>query len=282
MKPEKSSDDKFACFVGSLNLSGLTGPKIILWLIAITVVSFVIGFGILAITGDLGPSAGNPSVPFRHSAMASPNTTSFALDGTTRGTIGVMMGAGELTVRGGTPGGILAESTVFSKAPEWQPDYLRTFNGSVQTVTITEKGHHGKEWFAVDSPNNWEIALSGDVPLDLKVDMGAGDCTVDLDGLDLGSLVVRNGAGETTVRLERYRGRPFTGDIHQGIGDFALTVARGSNARITVYQGVGDISAHGFVQNGMEYAPAGFNPAAPVSEIRINQGVGDITLEVVP
>ena len=57
-----TGDDKFACFVCNLNLAGLTGTKIILWLVAITIVSFVIGFGILAVSGDLPASSENQGI----------------------------------------------------------------------------------------------------------------------------------------------------------------------------------------------------------------------------
>ena len=45
MNAQKPDNDRLAYHVGSLNLSGLTMTKVILWLAAITIVSFVIGFG---------------------------------------------------------------------------------------------------------------------------------------------------------------------------------------------------------------------------------------------
>ena len=34
---------------------------------------------------------------------------------------------------------------------------------------MTDKGHKGKELFAVHSPNSWEILLNDQVPLNLEV-----------------------------------------------------------------------------------------------------------------
>ena len=65
MNAQKPDNDRLAYFVGSLNLSGLTMTKVILWLVAITIVSFAIGFGILALSGDLASSSDSKVSPFR-------------------------------------------------------------------------------------------------------------------------------------------------------------------------------------------------------------------------
>ncbi len=281
MKEKEPGDDLFASFVFNLNLSGLTGTKIILWLVAITVVSFAIGFGILAATGALSPSAGQKASPFFASAIATPNTTAFALDGATAGSVRITMGAGELTVRDGAPDGYLMESSVFSTAPEWQPQYVQSVGGSGTTVTMTDPGNTGKEWFSVDSPNTWEVALARSVPISLEVKLGAGDCTLMLGTLDLSGLSLDTGAGETTVDLSGYRGGVFSGRINQGVGDLTVRVPRESNTRIVINQGIGDIDDNGFVSTGKEYTTPGFNREKPVIGILIDQGVGDIRIEAV-
>jgi hypothetical protein len=281
MKSKEPGDDKFACFVCSLNLDGLTGTRIILWLIAITIVSFVIGFGILALTGDLQTSPDNKGSPFRHTASLTPNTTTFALDGATAGQIGITMGAGEFSLRGGAPADAVMEATVFSKAPEWQPEYIQSVNGTAKTVIMTDKGHKGKEWFAVHSPNSWEILLNNRIPLDLDVSVGAGHSTLDLGSVSLKSLAVKNGAGETEIDLTGYSGNAFMGEINSGVGDLTLRVSKNSNILITVNQGVGDIDNNGFTHHDSSYTTPGYNPELPVNQILVEQGVGDIRLEAV-
>jgi hypothetical protein len=280
MRSKEPGDDKFACLVCNLNLSGLTGTRIILWLVAITIAAFVIGFGILAVSGDL-PSGENKASPFKHSAILTPNTTSLMLDGAGSGSVTLTMGAGELTVRGGAPAPVLMEATVFSKAPEWQPELEVTTNGTGRSVSMTEKGHKGKEWFAVHSPNTWEIHLSEVVPLNLSVNVGAGDSTLELGSLDLGTLLVNNGAGDTKINLGGYHGGPFRAEIHNGVGDLTLLVPKNSNTRISLHQGVGDVTQSGFEQHDESYTTAGYNPALPANEILVRQGVGDIRIETV-
>ncbi|MDD1685339.1 MAG: toast rack family protein [Methanoregula sp.] len=285
MSPERQDNDRLACFVCSLNLSGLTITKVILWLVAITIVSFAIGFGILAISGDFPPGAGQKASPFKNTVLGSPNTTSFLPDGASSGEIRILLGAGDLTLRGGAPGGRLMEATVYSKRPEMQPDYTESMNNSVKTVAMTETGHRKKDWVVANAPeswaNTWDVRLGDEIPVAVTVNVGAGDCELLLGDSNLTSLTVNTGAGDTTIDLAGYHGGWFDAFIYHGVGDLTLRIPPGSNTRILLHQGVGDITANGMVQNNEQYTTAGFNPALPVNEITLSQGVGSIQLEAV-
>jgi len=279
MRTKEPGDDKFAGLVCRLNLSGLTVTKIILWLIAITIVSFVIGAGILAVSGDLPGGHGRTASPFVEGGSHG-NTSSFPCGGATSGTVSITMGAGELSVRGGAQEDILMEATVFSRNAEWQPAITQSVNGSQTIITMTDKGHTAKEWVAAHTPNSWDIQLSNRVPLDLTVHTGAGDTSLDLSNLNLASLVVENGAGDTEIALGS---APVPGpvEISLGIGDLTLRVPKSSNTRINVHNGVGDVSRSGLVEQGGFFTTPGYNPDRPVTEIWVKQGVGSTSLEAV-
>jgi len=279
MRTNEPGDDKFAGLVCRLNLSGLTVTKIILWLLAITIVSFMIGVGVLAVSGDLPGAHGKTASPFVEGGSPG-NTSSFTLVGATSGAVSITMGAGELTVRGGAPEDTLMEATVFYRNAEWQPVITESVNGSQKIITMTDKGHTAKEWVAVHSPNSWAVQLSNRVPLDLTVHTGAGDTSLDLSHLSLASLVVENGAGDTEITLGS---APVPGpvEISLGIGDLTLRVPKASNTRIIVHSGVGDVSRSGLVEQGGFFTTPGYDPNRPVTEIRVKQGVGSTSLEAV-
>lgn len=264
-----------------LSIGGTSVTRIVLWLGAITIVSFLIGFGILALSGGFPPSGDHRFSPFKDTAFRTSSTTSVPLEGATLGDVSLTLGAGKLRVQGGAPDNALMDAKVFTKAPEWEPDLVQNINGSVKSVVMTEKGHTGKEWFAVDSPNSWSVSLTGQVPIRLDVNVGAGDCTLDLGALTVESLAVHTGAGDTTIILGRNPGVQSDAEINVGIGDLTLRVPRDSNTRIQVELGIGDISNNGLVQDGDIYVTEGFNPAVAVNEITLNQGVGSINLETV-
>jgi len=279
MRAKEPGDDKFACLVCRMNLSGLTVTKIILWLLAITIVSFMIGGGILAMSGDLPGGHGKTASPFLEGGSLG-NTSSFPLEGATSGAVSITMGAGELTVREGAPKDTLMEATVFGANAEWQPAITESVNGSQKIITMTDKGHTAKKWVAVHSPNTWNVQLSKQVPLDLTVHTGAGDTSLDLSHLNLASLVVENGAGDTEITLGS---APVPGpvEISLGIGDLTLRIPKSSNTRIIVHSGVGDVSRSGFVEQGEFFTTPGYDPDHPVTEIRVKQGVGSTSLEAV-
>jgi hypothetical protein len=173
------------------------------------------------------------------------------------------------------------EATVFSKSPEWRPDFSSALDNTTKKVMITDKGHTGKAWIAVHSPNSWDIRVTDRVPVALDVRIGAGDCSLNLGTLNLSYLSIHSGAGDTEILLDRYHGERFDATIGNGIGDLTLKISGTSNSRIVVLQGVGDITGSGFSMNNGAYVTPSYNPALPANEITVKQGVGTFSLQVV-
>ncbi|WP_321506127.1 toast rack family protein [uncultured Methanoregula sp.] len=281
MNPEKTGTAHLTHGQRFLVWSKINPVRLVMWLVAITIISFVIGFGILALSGEFPPATGHDFSPFRNTALMSPNITTILLDGARQGEVHFSLGAGKLALQGGAPPDALMEVTVFSKAREWQPDLFRNMNTSKLCVAITEKGHKAREWFAVDSPNHWEIRLNDDLPLDLDIHVGAGDSRLDLGTLNLSTLTINNGAGNTRIDLGGYHGGRFDAEISNGIGDLTVFIPKYSNTRIDVDTGVGDVTGSGLIRDNGMFTTVGYNPAIPVNTIRIKQGIGSISLEAV-
>ncbi|MFA4860487.1 toast rack family protein [Methanoregula sp.] len=281
MKPEVTGDVYLTRGQRFLAWSKINPARLVMWLVAITIVSFALGFLILALSGGFPPAAGEPFSLFRNSGIHAPGSTVIMSDGAGRGDVTVTLGAGKLDLLGGAPAGAFMEATVFSKAPEWQPDITRNLNGSSLHVAITEKGHTAKEWFAVDSPNHWEIRLDDTIPLDLDVNVGAGDSRLNLGTLNLTTLSVNNGAGDIRIDLGSYHGSRFDAEIVNGVGDVTLLVPRYSNTRIEISRGVGDLTGSGLIRENDSFTTAGYTPALPLNTIRVKQGVGSILVEAV-
>lgn len=285
MNAKEPGDDRLAYHVGRLNLSGLTMTRVILWLVAITIVSFAIGCGILALSGGFPPVSSSGAAPFESTVLLSSNTTSFPLEGASSGEIRIMLGAGKLTLRGGARDSLLIDATVFSERSTMQPVYTAHLNNSVMSVAMTATGHRKKEGIIAGPPEGWagtwDVRISDTVPVAVIADIGAGDCTIELGTTNLTALTVNTGLGDTRVDLTGYHGGRFDGLIHNGIGDLTILVPKESNTRILMHHGVGDITTRGIVQTDEHYTTAGFNPARPVNELVVSQGVGSIQLEAV-
>lgn len=263
---------------GDYRILSVGMTRIILWILAITIVSFILGLGILALSGGLSLDTGQRMSPFTTAGITVKNTTGVLLDGAGSGDVQISLGAGELTVIGGAPAGTLLEATVRSGDPGLQPDYHLSGNETKKVLVMKDTGQKTRRWMEVHSPNTWNIQLAGDVPLDLAVRLGAGDMRLDISSLNLTTLVVSTGAGETEIDLGGYKGGRFSARLDNGVGDITLRVPRQSNTRISAHQGVGDIENRGLVQQDDFYTTVMYNPAYPVNEILIEQGVGDIRL----
>jgi len=281
MNPEKTGQEHLTLGQRFLVWSNINPVRMVMWLVAITIVSFVIGFGILALSGGFPPAAGEDFSLFRNGVVCVPCTTNMSLDGARQGELKVTLGAGKLLLHGGAPPDTFMQATVFSKSPEWQPAFSRSMNGSNLQVAMIDKGHKAKEWFAVDSPNKWEISVTDAVPLDIDINVGAGDSRLDLGALNLSTLAVKNGAGDARIDLAGYHGDRFDATIENGVGDLTLRVPKDSNTKIEVQNGVGDIADNGLIRENGSFTTPGYSPSRPVNTIHIKQGIGSISLEAV-
>ena len=77
--------------------------------------------------------------------------------------------------------------------------------------------------------------------MDLEVNLGAGTSEINLSRIDLTSLRIKGGLGETTLHLPQDMG-----------------------VRVDVNTGLGTVNASGLEQNGSTYTNAAFGESAPI------------------
>lgn len=105
------------------------------------------------------------------------------------------MASGELEIAGGAAG--LVEGTVRYNVEKWQP----TVNTDGSQVEIVQ-GAQG----SIDIPdrnviNEWDLRL-GNSPIDLSLQAGAYQGTLDLTGVPITNLTVTDGASRATVKFD--------------------------------------------------------------------------------
>ncbi len=88
-----------------------------------------------------------------------------------------------------------------------------------------------------------DLRLARSVPLDLSLELGAVDATVDMTGLSVKRLVVDAGASETRVRFDSLNPIPMeTLEIHAGAASMHVTgLANAGVDDVTVEAGVGSV-----------------------------------------
>lgn len=144
---------------------------------------------------------------------------------------------------------------------------------------------------------SWDLALTDEIPLDLKISLSVGESVLDLSELDVSALDLSIGVGETTVTLPvgAYQAKvnggvgqtsieiPTEGQIQLkvdgGVGEIVIYLPEDMAAKINVDRGVAGLSVPaGFDKNKDTYTSSGFDDAENYVEIDIDQGVGNIVI----
>jgi len=170
-------------------------------------------------------------------------TSARQLHGETSLTVDVTYAAGRLQLGPATTGDLYRmelryDEDHFTPVREYDPDagVLRLGLRSLHGHTTIRSGHH-------DETPALDVALTPEVPLQLRVDVGAAQADVELGGLELRRLAYKTGASESHVHFSRLN--PVNCDaltFEVGAADFTASDLGNSNCRTMSFRGgVGDV-----------------------------------------
>jgi len=128
-------------------------------------------------------------------------------------------------------------------------------------------------WMGATSALRWDIGLSPDVPLDLTVNGSVGDSQIDLQGLQLTSLVYRGGVGSVHLTLAATEAS-YNVEINGSVGEFTLVIPDNAAIAARIEGGVGgfiiDVPDNAAVRLSSSGGLGGI--AVPASFTRISGG----------
>lgn len=227
--------------------------------------SFIVISGALALCGCWGIST--PTGPEQRESR------SVDLDKSERVRAELKMPVGELNVRGGAQKLLDADFTYNVAA--WKPDIRYSSAGSVGDLILEQ---HGPTSSRGNAKNRWDLSLNDKVPLDLRVEFGAGEAQLNLGSMDLRSVEIQIGAG--TLRLD-LRGAPtkdYSVRIRGGVGEATVYLPKEIGISATATGGIGDISVTGLRKDGERYVNDAYERASVRIRLDIKGGVGSIRL----
>jgi hypothetical protein len=187
-------------------------------------------------------------------------------------------GLREAQVRLGFGGGVLT----LSKA---QPGTLisGTFEGGVinkskgQESIELEPVDPGRAWMA-GCERHWDVALTAEIPVDLRLDTGANQSTIDLTPLHIRRLELHTGASDTTLKL------PASGEtavrVECGFAQVTVEVPQGVAARIRgkVSLGATEVDEARFPRSADGWASADYETATNRVDIEVKGGFGTVRI----
>lgn len=196
----------------------------------------------------------------------------------------ISMGAGELTLHAGAQALMEAEFTY--NVAVWKPevDYSIDQSGgeNIGRLFVSQPAEVEFDSNLTNFRYQWELHFSNDVPLDLRVELGAGNGNIDASDLDLTALDVAAGAGNITVDLSGERQRDLAASIRGGVGNLMVLLPSDAGVKVDVSGGLGQVVATGLSRNeDGSFINAAFDTAENTIVLDIQGGVGEINLEVV-
>jgi hypothetical protein len=142
-------------------------------------------------------------------------------------------------------------------------------------VELQQDTSYGMPWLQRESA--WTLGLTGEVPLDLRLEVGASRTRLDLSGTKTRRLEVTTGASETTITLPRAAGLTEV-KAEAGAASLTFIVPSGVAARVhgTVALGSLRVDEDRFPRFGSDYQSSDYGSATNRVDLDINGGVGSV------
>ena len=128
------------------------------------------------------------------------------------------------------------------------------------------------------SHNQWNLHFSNDVPLELKIQMGAGRGQLRLRDMPVTRLEMSMGAGQADLDLTGERKNDLVADLEGGVGQVTIRLPRKVGVVARASGGIGSVDAHGLRHEGDEYTNEAYGKTPATIHLTVQGGVGQIRL----
>jgi len=187
------------------------------------------------------------------------------------------MGAGALVVDGGAEDLLEAKFTYSQES--WKPEVEYTVTGSEGLLVVKQPSEVG----SITSPNvsyEWDLRFDSEVPMEMKIDLGAGGGDLDLGELNLGRLELKVGVGGTDIDLSGDWQRDLEATINGGIGGITLNLPRDVGVRVEAETGLGGVGAPGLHREGDVLTNDAYGSTDVTLNIKLKVGIGGVELKL--
>jgi hypothetical protein len=195
-------------------------------------------------------------------------------DDSERVRVNLEMGAGNLRVKSGA--GKLLRADFAYNVPSWKPEVRYTSAAGHGNLSVTQPGS-GNAHFG-STKYQWDLDLSREVPMDVRVRFGAGEARLDLGDLSLRDVEVEMGVGQLDLDLRGSPQRSYDVRIRGGVGEATVFLPSGVGISADVEGGIGEIHAPGFRREGRRYFNDAYPNAKTTIHLDVHGGVGEIRL----
>lgn len=187
----------------------------------------------------------------------------------------IQMPAGELRVNGG--GQHLMEADFYQGGAWSAPAIDYSVSDGIGALRVSQEG---AGHVIGNSDNVWNLKVNNEIPLELKIDMGAGRSDLNLARVDLTRLELNLGAGQADVNLTGERGKDLQAVIQGGVGEAIVHLPKNVGVVATVHGGLGSVDVHGLKEDeDGQYVNAAYGKSPNTLRLTVEGGIGHIKLE---
>ena len=146
-------------------------------------------------------------------------------------------GAGDLTVQSGATQ--LFEGDFEFNVPALKPTVAYAVDGTTGVLKVSQGSASG------NYDNNWHLNLEETTPIELHVNLGAGDAKLTLGGLNLQSVAIGLGAGDLVLDLRGTPASSYPVSVNAGAGDTTINLPASAGISVRTFGLIGDARATG-------------------------------------
>ena len=209
----------------------------------------------------------------RHTRGSQRDTQTIDLGTAKSVTADLQIPAGNLNLSGGSAH--LLDADFRYDSFEGKPEVNYEVSGDHGQLNVTQGDDHVH--FG-GGPNDWDMHLGGGAPIDLRLNMGAGQNHVRLAGLNVNHLQIHMGVGELHLDLTGMPKNGMQGDIEGGVGSAWIRLPKEEGVRVIASGGIGSVRADGLRNSGDSYVNDAYGKTPQAIELTVHGGVGEIDL----
>lgn len=188
------------------------------------------------------------------------------------------LGAGKMEVSEGTEEWV--EGVVFISDKKLNPEVSYKLKRDVGHISIDQPDNKFGNITKGSLKNEWDIKLTDQIPMDLRVNTGASETVLNLQGLQLSDLQVDAGVGDITIDLSGDWKGSFDVDLNMGVGSAKVLLPTDVGVKIVASKGIGETNFKGLISEGNGvYINEAYENADVIITITTDLGVGSATFE---
>lgn len=200
-------------------------------------------------------------------------------DGAKQADINLDIPAGSVSIGAGSEGGLLASGDIMlpkglSLVPKSES------SGSLVTFTLKTEGSTMVPFVSPGLEPDWNLKLNSILPMDLNINLAAGEQMLDLRGTHVQELDINTAVGRSIIILPDQK---LTGVIKGAVGVITIKVPKDAAVLIKNEGGLSpSFLPAGYIRSGQQIVSPTLGSGKPTITLTVGQAVGFIRIVTLP